>query len=195
MTLATSAAAGGGTAVSARFMLRHPAHVIALGFGSGLSPWAPGTVGTLWAWLAFLVLDRWLGDLAWGGVLLASFGVGWWACTRTACAMGRADPGAIVWDEVLAFWLVLWLVTPADWRSQLAAFVLFRFFDAVKPPPVRWADRAFKPAATSPEGAGEPAPPPGWRAGFGILVDDLVAALCTLIVIAAWHGVLAPLLR
>lgn len=193
MTAATPAASAGGRAVSARFMLRHPAHVIALGFGSGLSPWAPGTVGTLWAWLAFLVLDRWLEDLAWAAVLAASFALGWWACTRTARAMGSADPGAIVWDEVLAFWLVLWLVTPADWRSQLAAFVLFRFFDAVKPPPVRWADRAFKPSAAA-EGD-PPAPPPGWRQGFGILVDDLVAALCTLLVIALWHAVLAPLLR
>jgi phosphatidylglycerophosphatase A len=181
----------GRPAVSARFMLRHPAHVIALGFGSGLSPWAPGTVGTLWAWLAFLVLDRWLGDLAWAALLAGSFGVGWWACTRTARDMRRADPGAIVWDEVLAFWLVLWLVMPADWRGQLAAFLLFRFFDAVKPPPVRWVDRAFKPR----ERPGEAVPLPGWREGFGILADDLVAALCTLLVIALWHGALAPLLR
>jgi phosphatidylglycerophosphatase A len=157
----------------ARFLVSHPAHAIALGFGSGLSPWAPGTVGTLWAWLAFIVLDRWLGDTGWAVVLLAALVIGWWACTRTARDLGIADPGAIVWDEVLAFWIVLWLVMPADWIGQLVAFALFRLFDAVKFGPVAWADRVFKGA-------------PGWRQGFGILFDDLVAALLTLIVIALW---------
>ena len=157
----------------ARFLLSHPAHAIALGFGSGLSPWAPGTVGTLWAWLTFIVLDRWLGDTGWAVVLLAALVIGWWACTRTARDLGIADPGAIVWDEVLAFWIVLWLVMPADWTVQLVAFALFRLFDAVKFGPVAWADRVFKGA-------------PGWRQGFGILFDDLVAALLTLIVIALW---------
>jgi phosphatidylglycerophosphatase A len=164
---------------SAAFMRRHPAHWIALGFGSGLSPWAPGTVGTLWAWVAFLVLDRWLaslGPLAWGIWIAASLGLGWWACTRTAQHLAVADPGAIVWDEVVAFWTVLWLVMPAGWLAQLVAFGLFRFFDAVKPGPVGWCDRHFKAAR-------------GWRQGLGILADDLVAALCTLLVIALWRFV------
>jgi phosphatidylglycerophosphatase A len=160
---------------SAGFMLAHPARWIALGFGSGLSPWAPGTVGTLWAWLAFLLLDRWLDDLGWLVALLAAFVVGWWACTRTARDLGSADPGAIVWDEVLAFWIVLWLVMPAGFWGQALAFALFRLFDAAKWGPVRWADRAFKGAAGRPL---------GWAQGFGILFDDLVAALCTLLVIA-----------
>jgi phosphatidylglycerophosphatase A len=160
-----------------RFLLSHPAHCIALGFGSGLSRWAPGTVGTLWAWLVFVVLDRWLGDTGWAAVLLGSLAVGWWACTHTARDLGVGDPGAIVWDEVLAFWAVLWLVTPADWTVQLVAFALFRLFDAVKFGPVAWADRVFK---------GEAGAAPGWRQGFGILFDDLVAALLTLIVMALW---------
>jgi len=164
---------------NARFLLGHPAHLIALGFGSGLSPWAPGTVGTLWAWVAFLVLDRWLGAVGWGLVLLLSFAVGWWACTRSARDLGSADPSAIVWDEVLAFWLVLWLVMPASFWGQLAAFLLFRLFDAVKVGPVAWADRHFK----SRSDGGRP----GWRQGFGILFDDLVAALCTLVAIALWR--------
>lgn len=164
-------------APSARFLLAHPAHLIALGFGSGLSPLAPGTVGTLWAWLAFHLLDRWLDAAQWSLVIAASFGVGWWACTVAARNLGTADPGAIVWDEVLAFWIVLWLVTPAGGWMQLAAFALFRSFDAAKPGPVGWADRVFKPRHGS---AGI-----GWREGFGILFDDLVAALCTLLVIAA----------
>jgi phosphatidylglycerophosphatase A len=165
-------------AATAGFMLRHPSRWIALGFGSGLSPVAPGTVGTLWAWASFLLLDLWLGDAGWGLLLLAGFGVGWWACTRTARDLGLGDPGAIVWDEVIAFWLVLWLVMPAGWLGQLVAFALFRLFDAAKPGPVRWADQRFKLRA------GEAI---GWRQGFGILFDDLVAAGCTLLVIALWR--------
>ena len=161
---------------SFRFMLRHPAHWIALGFGSGLSPRAPGTVGTLWAWAAFLVLDRWLSSGQWAVVLMLSLAIGVWACTRTARDLCQADPGAIVWDEVIAFWLVLWLVMPTGLIGQAVAFGLFRYFDAAKPGPVRWADRLFKNAR-------------GWRQGFGIVFDDLVAALCTLLVIALWRFV------
>jgi phosphatidylglycerophosphatase A len=130
------------------FMLAHPARWIALGFGSGLAPRAPGTVGTLWAWLSFLVLDRWLDAAQWGWLLLGGLLVGWWACTQTARALGQADPGAIVWDEIIAFWAVLWLAMPMGFWGQLIAFGLFRFFDAAKPGPVRWADRLFPPEPT-----------------------------------------------
>jgi len=163
---------------SVGFMLRHPAHWIALGFGSGLAPIAPGTIGTLWGWFAFLVFDRWLGPAEWGVLLVVAFLVGCWACTVTARHMGIADPGAIVWDEVIGIWLVLWLVTPAGLWAQAAAFGLFRFFDAAKPGPVGWADRRFKL---------RPGEAIGWRQGFGILFDDVVAAGCTLLVIALWH--------
>ena len=163
---------------SARFMLGHPARWIALGFGSGLSPVAPGTLGTLWAWASFLVLDGWLGDAQWAALIGLSLPVGWWACTRTAQHMGTADPGAIVWDEVLGFWIVLWLVMPASLTAQCWAFALFRVFDGAKPGPVAWADGLFKLRR------GQPI---GWAQGFGILLDDLVAALCTLLVIALWR--------
>ena len=159
---------------SVKFMLAHPAHFIALGFGSGLSPVAPGTAGTLWAWLSFLVLQRWLEPMEIGLLIAAGTLVGWWACTVTATHMRVADPGSIVWDEIVAFWLVLWLVMPAGFVGQLVAFGLFRFFDAVKPGPVAWADQTFK--------------GPGARGGFGILVDDFVAAFCTLLVIALWRA-------
>lgn len=169
------------TRPTARFMLAHPAHVIALGFGSGLSPKAPGTVGTLWAWLAFLVLQPWMNDAGWAVLIAASLPLGWWACTVTARDMGIADPGSIVWDEVAAFWLVLWLVTPAGWVDQLLVFGLFRFFDAVKPGPVGWADQLF-------HGLDPNTDPNAWaKAGFGIMLDDLVAAGCTLLVIALWR--------
>ena len=75
----------------------------------------------------------------------------------------------------MAFWIVLWLLTPAGFWAQLAAFALFRYFDAVKPGPVGWADRRYKL---------QPGQAIGWRQGWGILFDDLVAAGCTLLVIA-----------
>ena len=161
-----------------RFLLSHPAHLIALGFGSGLAPKAPGTVGTLWAWVAFLVLNPYLSAVDWAALLVVGFYVGWWASTVTARHLGVADPGSIVWDEVIAFWLVLWLVMPAGFWAQLAAFALFRFFDAAKPGPVAWADALFK---------GRRGAPIGWAQGFGIIFDDLVAALCTLLVISVWR--------
>ncbi|WP_310614341.1 phosphatidylglycerophosphatase A [Limnohabitans sp.] len=157
-----------------RFLLSHPAHFIALGAGSGLSRLAPGTAGTLWAWAVFLLLQIWLTPLQMGVLITASTLIGWWACTVTAQHMGVADPGAIVWDEVIAFWLVLWLVTPTTFWGQLGAFILFRYFDAAKPGPVGWADRLFKGF--------------GWRGGWGIIFDDLVAAFCTLLVIAIWRS-------
>lgn len=156
--------------VGLRFLLSHPAHFIALGAGSGLSPVAPGTAGTLWAWAMFVLLDRWLDPLGWAALLAGGTLVGWWACTVAARDSGIADPGFVVWDEVIAFWLVLWVLTPIGWGLQIIAFAVFRYFDAAKPGPVRWADQRFKGG--------------GWRGGWGILFDDFVAAGCTLFVIA-----------
>jgi phosphatidylglycerophosphatase A len=159
---------------SVGFLLSHPAHFIALGCGSGLSPVAPGTVGTLWAWAAFLVLQTWFTPAVLGCIVAASVPLGWWAATVTARNMRVLDPGSIVIDEVMAFWAVLWLLLPAGWGAQLAAFVIFRFFDAVKPGPVGWADSRFHGF--------------GWRGGWGIVFDDLVAAFCTLLVLALWRS-------
>ncbi len=163
-----------------RFLLAHPAHVVALGFGSGLARVAPGTAGTLFAWLVFDLARAALDDLARGVVLLVALLVGWGACTVTARHLDQTDPSAIVWDEVVGFWLVLWLLMPASIALQAVAFLLFRVFDAAKPGPVAWADQRFK---------GRRSVGIGWAQGFGILFDDLVAALCTLIVIAAWRFV------
>ena len=156
------------------FMAKHPAHWIALGFGSGLSPKAPGTVGTLWAWVSWWVLSDYISQGEWGWVILASTLIGWWACKVTALNMGISDPGAIVWDEVVAFWLILWVLSPSSFLTQLCAFALFRFFDAAKPGPVAWADQLFKGF--------------GWRGSFGILLDDFVAAFCTLLCFALWRA-------
>jgi len=166
---------------TARFMFGHPARWIALGFGSGLSPKAPGTVGTLWGWLVFALLQRYapLSDPQWAALIVAGTLIGWWACTACARHMNTPDPGAVVWDEILAIWLILWLVSPTGWLGQLIAFALFRFFDASKIGPVGWADRLFK---------AERGAPIGWAQGFGILFDDFVAAGCTLLVIALYRA-------
>ncbi len=179
--VAASPAPSGPLRPSARFMRAHPAHAIALGFGSGLSPRAPGTAGTLWAWLAFWALQPWMNDARWAVLIAVSLPLGWWACSVTAKNMRVLDPGSIVWDEIVAFWLVLWLISPAGFWGQLVAFALFRFFDAVKPGPVGWADQLF-------HGVNPSTDPAAWRkAGFGIMFDDIVAAACALLVIAGWR--------
>jgi phosphatidylglycerophosphatase A len=155
-----------------RFMLSHYAHVIAQGFGSGLSPIIPGTMGTLFAWLVFDVLSsRWptvFTSLNWAIIIAAGFFIGIWACEKTGQDLGIADHGSMVWDEVIAFWLVLLFVTPADLKTQFWAFVSFRFFDMLKPPPIRYFDRHIK-------------------GGFGVMWDDIVAAFYTLLAFAFWR--------
>ncbi len=156
-----------------RFLLAHPAHFVALGAGAGLSRIAPGTAGTLLAWITFLLLQPLLNDLQWGLLIAASLLIGCWACSVTARNLQVMDPGSIVWDEVVAFWIVLWLIMPTSFWGQLAAFLLFRFFDIAKPGPVAWADQHFKAF--------------GWRGGLGVMLDDLVAAFCTLFLFALWR--------
>lgn len=159
---------------AARFMWSHPAHVLAMGFGSGLSPKAPGTVGTLWAWASYELMTLFMTTSDIGLLIALSLPVGWWASTVTAQHMQVQDPSAIVWDEIVAFWLILLLWMPVGLWGQFVAFVLFRFFDAVKPGPVGWADRHFHGL--------------GWRGGWGIMFDDLVAAFCTLLCISLWQA-------
>lgn len=151
----------------ARFMLARLSRCIAFGLGSGLSPVAPGTVGTLWAWAVFAIGSLWITPLAWLAIALVSGLVGIWASGRTARDMGVEDHGAIVWDEIAAFWLVL-SVLPATPGWHLAGFVVFRLFDIVKPPPIRWIDRNF-------------------GGGFGVMADDFAAAFATLLVLALWQ--------
>lgn len=157
---------------NARFMLAHPAHLLAQGFGSGLSPWMPGTCGTLFAWLSFDILSlRWSGlytTLNWAIIIAAGFLIGIWSCEKTGRDLGIADHGSMVWDEIIAFWLVLLLLTPAGFWTQFWAFLWFRFFDMVKPPPIGYFDRHFK-------------------GGFGVMWDDIVAAFYTLLVFALWR--------
>jgi phosphatidylglycerophosphatase A len=147
-----------------RFLLSDPAHFVALGFGSGLWPKGPGTAGTLAGWVLYPFVRAPLTEPLFAGLLLACFLFGMLACERTGRALGVSDPGCIVWDEIVAIWLVLWL-TPDTLLWQAVAFGLFRFFDIVKPQPIRWVDAHA-------------------HGGFGVMIDDILAAGYTLLVLA-----------
>ncbi len=156
---------------SLSFLFAHPAHLVACGFGSGLSPFAPGTVGTLFAWASFPLLRPWMNDFELLGFLLVCFVGGVLAAHRTGADLGVVDHGSIVWDEIVPFWLVL-VFCPAGWLWQTAAFFLFRFFDIVKPQPARYFDERVK-------------------NGFGVMADDVIAAGYTILVLAGARFVLA----
>jgi phosphatidylglycerophosphatase A len=147
-----------------RFLLSDPAHFVALGFGSGLWPKGPGTAGTLAGWLLYPFVRAPLTEALFAGLLVACFLFGILACERTGRALGVSDPGCIVWDEIVAIWLVLWL-SPDTLLWQAVAFGLFRFFDIVKPQPIRWVDAHA-------------------HGGFGVMIDDILAAGYTLLVLA-----------
>ena len=151
------------------FMLRHPAHVIALGAGAGLVPAAPGTAGTLLAFPIYWALASACTEATLLALIAGGFAIGIWACAETGRALGVTDHGAMVWDEVVAFALVL-VFTPAGWQWQVSAFLLFRFFDILKPPPIRYFDRKLK-------------------SGFGVMFDDLLAAFYALLVLAVFKQI------
>lgn len=152
---------------NARFMLRHPAHFIALGLGTGLAPVAPGTAGTLLTFPLHVLLVAYLPTLPHVGVIVLLFALGVWACGVTGRAMGIADHSGMVWDEVVAMLIVLLVVPEGAWW-WLAAFLLFRVFDVLKPPPIRYFDQTVK-------------------GGFGVMFDDILAAGYTLLVLAIYQ--------
>ena len=150
-------------APDARFLLSHPAHFVALGFGSGLAPKAPGTFGTLAALALYWLLALVLPPLAIAFVAIPLFFLGIWAAERTARDLGVQDHGAIVIDEIAAF-LPLAALASASFVLQAVAFGLFRLFDIWKPPPIRLLER-------------------GLKGGFGVMFDDLVAACYAYVVL------------
>ena len=147
-----------------RFLASHPAHLIAFGFGAGLVPVAPGTWGTLLALPIYWLVASQLAPADYLMMVGVLFGLGVWACEVTGRAIGASDHGGMVWDELVAFLLVLFFV-PAELAWQAAAFLVFRLFDILKPPPIRYYERTF-------------------RNGFGVMLDDLVAAFYALLVFA-----------
>lgn len=146
------------------FILSHPVHFFAFGFGSGLVPRSPGTAGTLVAFPIYWLIAPLVSDVQFILILVIAFACGIWICGKTGKALGDADYGGIVWDEIVAFLLVL-IFTPAGFIWQLLAFSLFRFFDIVKPPPIRYFDS-------------------NWHGGLGVMFDDLLAAGYTLLCLA-----------
>jgi len=157
------------TSALKKVALGTPSGLLAFGFGSGLSPFAPGTMGTLVA-IPFAVAIKSLGVTGFWVALLLMFLLGIEACTRVSRKLGVHDHGGIVWDEIVGYCLSVALV-PLQWQWFLLAFVLFRFFDIYKPWPIRQLDRKVS-------------------GGFGIMIDDVVAAIFTIIVLAVLQALL-----
>lgn len=149
--------------VSSRF-----SHFIAFGGGLGLSPIAPGTVGTLLAFPLYWFFNHYLEPIVFLLLIDLLFILGIFFCGITGKALGAHDHGGMVWDETIAFLLILFFI-PDHWGWQLAAFGLFRFFDIVKPQPIKYFDNKL-------------------RGGFGVMFDDLLAAFYTLLCLAGWKA-------
>ncbi len=141
---------------------RNPVHFLAFGFGSGAFPKAPGTAGTVVGVGIYLLLPpmSWIVYLLF---LLATFCFGVWICDRTSRDIGVHDHGGIVWDEFVGYWITMFLA-PSGWLWALAGFVLFRLFDIFKPWPIKWLDNNV-------------------RGGFGIMIDDVLAGIMSLVCI------------
>lgn len=136
--------------------LRHPVQFLAFGFGSGLSPWAPGTAGTVVAVPLYLLVAQW--DLLQYTVLLAVAALlGIWVCGAASRQLQVHDHPGIVWDEFVGYWITMWAMPP-DWIWAVAGFVVFRVYDIAKPWPVSVLDRKL-------------------GGGLGIMADDMLAGV------------------
>lgn len=161
------------TRVDHRQLFAHPANFLSMGFGTGLARYAPGTVGTLVALPIFFVMPK-ANPLFYLGVLILLFCIGIWCCGCSAGLLGTHDHPAIVYDEVVGMLLVLFLLPPSlVWL--VLAFLLFRFFDIVKPWPIGWVDRRVD-------------------GGMGIMLDDILAGIMAWLVLHATYRWLLPLL-
>ena len=137
-------------------LLRHPVQFLAFGFGSGLSPRAPGTAGTLVAIPLYLLFAEW-NLLQYTLLVLVSVVLGVWICGAASRQLQVHDHPGIVWDEFVGYWITMWAV-PVDWVWIIAGFVVFRVYDIVKPWPVNVLDRKV-------------------GGGFGIMIDDVLAGV------------------
>jgi phosphatidylglycerophosphatase A len=141
---------------SNRAILANPIHLLAFGFGAGLSPKAPGTMGTVVAVLIYLVLPS-MPPIIYAGLVLLSFVFGIWICAKTAEDLGVHDHGGIVWDEFVGYWITMFMA-PSGLFWVLLGFVLFRLLDIFKPWPIKWADKEL-------------------AGGLGIMLDDVLAGI------------------
>ncbi|MEN9434948.1 MAG: hypothetical protein RLZZ422_2537 [Pseudomonadota bacterium] len=144
------------TSVSARTVFYSPIHLLAFGFGSGLAPKAPGTVGTLAA-VPFYLLMQPLSLSSYLVIVLIAFALGVWVCGESAKRLGEHDYGGIVWDEFVGFWITM-MAAPTGWGWIVLGFVLFRLFDIIKPWPIKVADQQV-------------------QGGLGIMLDDVLAGI------------------
>ena len=141
---------------SNRAILANPIHLLAFGFGAGLSPKAPGTMGTIVAVLIYLLLPS-MPPIIYAGLILLSFVFGIWICAKTAEDLGVHDHGGIVWDEFVGYWITMFMA-PSGLFWVLLGFVLFRLLDIFKPWPIKWADKEL-------------------AGGLGIMLDDVLAGI------------------
>ncbi|MDU0810234.1 MAG: phosphatidylglycerophosphatase A [Burkholderia sp.] len=150
-----------------KFMLSHPAHIISLGFGIGLMPFMSGTFGTIFGWLIFVILNHYffLTKLEWFSLILFAFISGIYITGFTAKEICIADPDSVIFDEIVSIWIVLLFITPETFSSQFSGFLLFRFFDIIKPSPISYFDRNMK-------------------NGFGIMFDDILSAFMAMFILA-----------
>jgi len=159
------------TTVDHQQLFAHPANFLAMGFGSGLSKYAPGTAGSVVAIPIFLAMS-WANPIAYVGIVVLLFIVGVWCCGRSAGLLGTHDHPAIVWDEIVGMLIALFLI-PVSPLYLLLGFLLFRFFDIVKPWPIGWVDRRVD-------------------GGMGIMLDDVIAGLMSLLILQVLYRVLFP---
>ena len=141
---------------SNKAILANPIHLLAFGFGAGLSPKAPGTMGTVVAVLIYLVLPS-MPPIIYAGLILLSFVFGIWICGKTTEDLGVHDHGGIVWDEFVGYWITMFMA-PSGLFWVLLGFVLFRLLDIFKPWPIKWADKEL-------------------AGGLGIMLDDVLAGI------------------
>ena len=149
---------------SNRAILSNPIHLLAFGFGSGLSPKAPGTVGTVVAVLIYLLLPA-MSALVYAGLVVLAFVLGIWLCGKTADDLGVHDHGGIVWDEFVGYWITMFMA-PAGLIWVIVGFLLFRLLDIFKPWPIKWADKELS-------------------GGLGIMLDDVLAGIMAALCIQA----------
>lgn len=142
--------------INFRELLKRPVCFLGLGFGTGLAPKAPGTFGTIAALPIYYVMQDWSMAI-YLIVTIIAFIVGIWICQVSADWLQKDDPSAVVWDEIVGY-LITMIAAPAGWQWMLIGFVLFRFFDIIKPWPISWADQKL-------------------HGGFGIMVDDVIAGI------------------
>lgn len=143
-----------------------PIHFLGFGFGSGAAPFAPGTFGTVAAVPLYLIMSQFSLPI-YAVIVVLSFIVGVWICQKVGDDLGVHDHGGIVWDEFVGFWITMFMV-PNSWPWVLAGFILFRFFDIVKPWPIKWLDQKV-------------------AGGFGVMIDDVLAGVFAAICL---HGLL-----